>query len=151
LVNGKIKIVFRLTENLKSGLHRFVASHAFVEHDKTNKNNKNMNTPINQLVPKIREKLAVYVGDIKRYNDEILADSVKTVIQFGKLDGKTLNGDGSAINPAIAENSEEERQLILEVCLLLLGSRLDIPPSIIDSLEAELHKIKNGEILFSGR
>jgi hypothetical protein len=110
-----------------------------------------MNTSINQLVPKIREKLTVYVYDIKRYHDEIVADSVRTVIQLGKLDGKTLSGDGFAINPAIAENSEEERQLILEVCLPLLRSRRDIPPSIIDSLEAELHKIKNGEILFSGR
>lgn len=110
-----------------------------------------MNTPINRLVPKVREKLTACVSDIKRYNDGVLSDSIKIIIDTKSLGGKTFNDDNSAISPAIAENSEEERQLILEVCLLFLRTRRDIPPQIINRLETELEKIKNGEILFSGR
>ena len=107
-----------------------------------------MNTPINQLVPKVRNKLANCVADIKRYNDDILTDSIKTVIDMETLGDKKFNHDNSAINPTIAENSEEEQQLILKACLLFSAR---ISPGIIDSLRAELHKSENGEELFSSR
>lgn len=110
-----------------------------------------MNTPINQLVPKFREKLANCVAGIKQCDDESLANLIKMVIKFGKLDGKTLNDNGSAICPEIAENSKEEQQLILEACLRLLRSRHGTPSSMIERLETELYKIENGEVLFSGK
>jgi hypothetical protein len=110
-----------------------------------------MNTPISQLVPKFRKKLADCAVGIKPCDDETLANFIKMVIQFGKLDGKTLNTDGSAINPAIADNSKEEQQLILKACLFLLGSQRGTHSSTIGRLEAELYKIENGEDLFSGK
>lgn len=105
-----------------------------------------MNTPINQLVPKIRQKLATCVADIKRYNDEVLSDSIKIVIDTKTLGGKKFNHDNSTISPAIPENSVEEQELILKACL-----SFRLPPEIMEKLEIELHKIENGEVLFSGR
>jgi len=104
-----------------------------------------MKTPINQVIPKIRQKLANCVSNIQRYDDHILSDAIKTVIDMKTLGGNKFTHDDVTISPGIKGNSREEQQLILKTCLLF-----SLPSKEIEKLDAELDESENGEIKFQG-